>query len=92
MTYVQPVSMAAMKLIASNQIFHHIRCITPKHVTNLRGPSPRHCARKLESLFPNWNNCNCNHILFTKLTWLETMKRPFGRRVKLPPAQLLTQS
>ena len=28
-----------------NQIFHYTRCNTPKRVTSLRGPSPRHCAR-----------------------------------------------
>ena len=28
-----------------NQIFHYTCCITPKRVTSLRGPSPRHCAR-----------------------------------------------
>ena len=28
----------------SHQIFHYTCCITPKRVTSLRGPSPRHCA------------------------------------------------
>ena len=32
-------------LSKSNQIFHFTRCITPKCVTSLPGPSPRHCAR-----------------------------------------------
>ena len=32
-------------LVFSNQIFHYIRCITPKRVTSLRGSSPSHCAR-----------------------------------------------
>ena len=35
-------------------------------------------------------NCNCNHIIFTKLPWPETAKGPFGLRVKLPPAYLST--
>ena len=26
------------------QIFHYTRCITPKRVTSLRGPPPRHCT------------------------------------------------
>ena len=33
-----------------NQIFHYTRCITPKRVTNLRGPSLRHCARATQLL------------------------------------------
>ena len=28
-----------------NQIFHYTRCIMPKRLTSLRGPSQRHCAR-----------------------------------------------
>ena len=31
--------------LIKNQIFHYTRCITPKRVTSLRGPSPRYCAR-----------------------------------------------
>ena len=34
----------------SNQIFHYTRCTTPKRVTSLRGPSPRHCARATQLL------------------------------------------
>ena len=34
----------------SNQIFHYTRCITPKRVTSLRGPSLRHCARATQPL------------------------------------------
>ena len=31
--------------ITSNKLnLHYTRCITPKRVTNLRGPSTRHCA------------------------------------------------
>ena len=33
-----------------NQIFHGTTCITPKRVTNLRGPSPRHCAQATQLL------------------------------------------
>ena len=32
-------------VLISNHIFHYTRCITPKRVTSLRGPYPRHCAR-----------------------------------------------
>ena len=31
--------------LQENQILIHNRCVTPKRVTSLRGPSPRHCAR-----------------------------------------------
>ena len=34
----------------SNQTFHYTRWITPKRVTNWRGPSPRHCARATQLL------------------------------------------
>ena len=34
----------------TNQIFHYTRCITPKRVTSLRGPSPRHWARATQLL------------------------------------------
>ena len=30
--------------IKTNQIFRYTRCIAPKRVVSLRGPSPRHCA------------------------------------------------
>ena len=30
--------------LSQNQIFHHTRYNTPKRVTSLGGPSPRHCA------------------------------------------------
>ena len=33
-----------IKLFLSNQIFYYTRCITTKHVTSWRDPSPRHCA------------------------------------------------
>ena len=41
------------------------RCITLKHVTSLRDPSPRHCAWKQHSSFPRnvgavasrWQHC-----------------------------------
>ena len=31
--------------LQGNQIFYYNRWVTPKRVTSLRGPSPRHCAR-----------------------------------------------
>ena len=34
----------------SSQIFHYTRCNTPKRVTSLWGPSPRHCARATQLL------------------------------------------
>ena len=34
----------------SNQIFHYTRCNTPKRVTSLRSPSPRHCSRATQLL------------------------------------------
>ena len=33
-----------------DQEFHYTCCITPKRVTTLRGPSPRHCARATQLL------------------------------------------
>ena len=36
--------------IASNQMFHYTRLITPKRVTSWRGPSPRHCAQATQLL------------------------------------------
>ena len=36
-----------------NQIFYYIRCITPKRVTSLRGPSPRHAAQQHSSIQKN---------------------------------------
>ena len=49
---------------ASNQIFHYTRCITPKRVTSLRGPSPSHCARATQLFLRNvaaeasrWQHC-----------------------------------
>ena len=40
----------------SNQIFHYTCCITLKRVTSLRGPFPRHCARKTQ-LFLKKRRC-----------------------------------
>ena len=37
-------------LTNANQIFHYTRCNTPKRVTSLWGPSPRHCARATQLL------------------------------------------
>ena len=39
-------------LLKSNEIksFIYTRCSTPKRVTSLRGPSPRHCARATQLL------------------------------------------
>ena len=34
----------------SNQIFYYTRCNTPKRVTSLRGPSPRHFPRATQLL------------------------------------------
>ena len=34
----------------SNQTFHYTRCIAPKRVTSLRGPSLRQCARAAQLL------------------------------------------
>ena len=31
--------------LSNYQIFHYTSCTTPKRVTSLHGPSPRHCAR-----------------------------------------------
>ena len=36
--------------INQNQIFQYTPCNTPKRVTSLRGPSPRHCARAAQLL------------------------------------------
>ena len=38
------------RIINQNQIFHFTRCKTPKRVTSLRGPFPRHCARAAQLL------------------------------------------
>ena len=50
-------------LAIPNQIFCYTRCITLKRATNLRDPSPRHCARATQ-LFSNvaavasrWQHC-----------------------------------
>ena len=50
--------------IKSNQVFYYTRCITPKRVTSLRGPFPRHCARATQLLRRNvaavasyWQHC-----------------------------------
>ena len=32
-----------------NQIFPYTPCNTPKRVTSLQGPSPRHCARAAQT-------------------------------------------
>ena len=36
--------------VKSNQIFHYTRWITPKRVTSLRDPSPRHCDQATQLL------------------------------------------
>ena len=49
----------------SNQIFHYTRCITPKRVTSLWGPSPRYCAcgrqtsfrRNVAPVASRWQHC-----------------------------------
>ena len=60
--------------MSSNQIFHYTGCITPKRVTSLRDPSPRHCARATQLLSKKcrnggntacwqqhrWQHCNGN--------------------------------
>ena len=50
--------------LRSNQIFHYTRCITPKCVTSLWGPSLRHCAWQHSSFWRNvttgvshWQHC-----------------------------------
>ena len=37
-------SLELSSLRRENQIFHYTHCNTPKRVTSLRGPSPRHYA------------------------------------------------
>ena len=39
-----------MAVNVQNEIFHYTRCVTPKRVTSLQGPSPRHCARATQLL------------------------------------------
>ena len=41
---------ANFQYFKSNQIFHYTRCITPKRVTSLRDPSPRHCNPVIQLL------------------------------------------
>ena len=49
----------------SNEIFHYARCIMPKRVTNIRGPSPRHWAcgqhssfqRSVAAVVSRWQYC-----------------------------------
>ena len=50
--YVITTNWITSKLLycISNQIFHYTRYITPKRVTSLRGPYPRHCARVTQLL------------------------------------------
>ena len=50
-------------LIKSNQIFHYTRCITPKRVTSLRGPSSRYCTRATQLFSKKW--CNGDKVLAT---------------------------
>ena len=38
----------------SNQIFHYIRCNTPKRVPKLRGRYPRHCTRATQLLLKKY--------------------------------------
>ena len=43
----------------SHQVFHYTRCIAPKRVMSLRGPSPCHCAqatqlRAFEEVSQRW--------------------------------------
>ena len=59
----------------SNQIFNCTRCITPKRVTSLQGPSPRHCVlvtqllskkcfscgERLTTMCPTWPTRDLNH-------------------------------
>ena len=40
-----------------NQIFYYSRCIVPKRVTSLQGPSPHHCARATQLLWKKYCSC-----------------------------------
>ena len=44
------VDEALVGVFKSNQILHYTHCITPKHVTSLRGPPPSHCASAAQLL------------------------------------------
>ena len=49
---MSPYGSSSDLMFPSNQIksFIYTRCSTPKCVTSLRGPSPRHCARATQLL------------------------------------------
>ena len=73
--FYHPKSLAKKTLLftfqeyAENLNLNYTRCITPKRVTSLRGPFPRHCARATQLLL---NNCRKGG------KWSATLSSIFG--------------
>ena len=61
-----------------NQIFCYTHCITPKYVTSLRGPTPRHCVQATQLLSKKCRSGE-NKVRFDRLE-ITTSDLPLQRR------------